>query len=65
MEEADKQRVKVSKADREQRAIAATEAAALDTKTRREHRDQKTSRLRELRLAKEADDAVERLENAK
>jgi hypothetical protein len=57
MEDEPKERVKFSKSEREQRAIEAKEAAALDSRLRREHRDQKTARLRALRLAKEECDA--------
>jgi hypothetical protein len=48
-----KPRTKITKAEREQRAEAATLAAKLDTENRANTRELKTSRLKELRMAKE------------
>ncbi|WFR99026.1 hypothetical protein [Rhizobium tumorigenes] len=54
MEEPKKRRLQLSKEQKRVLADAATEAAFADTEQRRKAREEKTARLRAMRLASEA-----------
>lgn len=55
MEGQKQRRLQLSKEQKRIQAEAATQAAFADTERRRKLRDEKTARLRALRLAKEAE----------
>lgn len=55
MEEQKQRRLQLSKEQKRVLADAATQAAYADTEQRRKEREEKTARLRALRLAKETE----------